>query len=110
MSGGVAYVLDREGTFESRVNHDMVETTTEFDERDERMLRRLVENHVAYTDSDRGQYVFDNWDEELESFVKVMPEAYADVIDEREGADVRTRPPAAALGTDEPPAAEGGAD
>ena len=110
MSGGVAYVLDREGGFESRVNHGMVETTTEFDERDERMLRRLVENHVAYTDSDRGQYVLDNWDEELKRFVKVMPEAYADVIDEREGADVRTRPPTAAMETDEPPAAEGGAD
>ncbi|MGN8217006.1 glutamate synthase large subunit [Halococcus morrhuae DSM 1307] len=111
MSGGVAYVLDRAGEFESRVNHGMVRTTAELDEKDERMLRRLVENHVTYTGSDRGQSVLDNWDEELADFVKVMPEAYADVIDEREGADVRTRPPtAAALDTDGRPVAEGGAD
>ncbi|CAI48988.1 glutamate synthase large subunit [Natronomonas pharaonis DSM 2160] len=96
MSGGVAYVLDREGDFEEKVNYGMVSTTDELDENDRRMLRRLLENHVAYTDSDRGEYILDNWDEELEKFVKVMPDAYADIIDEQEDADVRTELPAPA--------------
>jgi glutamate synthase (NADPH/NADH) large chain len=112
MSGGVAYVLDREGDFETSVNPGMVSTTAELDGKDERMLRRLVENHVAYTDSDRGQYVLDHWEEALDRFVKVMPDAYAGVIAERESADVRTSPPADAATTaeGERPAVRGGAD
>ncbi|PSP88992.1 glutamate synthase large subunit [Halobacteriales archaeon QS_4_69_34] len=112
MSGGVAYVLDREGDFEASVNPGMVSTTAELDGKDERMLRRLVENHVAYTDSDRGQYVLDHWEEALDRFVKVMPDAYAGVIAERESADVRTSPPADAATTaeGERPAVRGGAD
>ncbi len=82
MSGGVAYVLDRDGDFEERVNYGMVDTTRELDERDRRMMRRLVENHAAHTDSDRAQYVLDNWEAELDEFVKVMPEAYSRVLSE----------------------------
>ncbi|MEF8841387.1 MAG: glutamate synthase large subunit [Haloarculaceae archaeon] len=93
MSGGVAYVLDREGDFEEKVNHGMVSTSRNLDAKDRRMLRRLVENHVAYTDSDRGTYVLEHWEEELGKFVKVMPDAYAEVIAERERADVRNEPP-----------------
>ena len=111
MSGGVAYVLDREGDFESKVNHGMVSTTDELEGKDEEMLRRLVENHVAYTDSDRGEYVLDHWEEELKNVVKVMPDAYAEVIAERESADVRTQPPAEAMAADgERPVVESGAD
>jgi len=99
MSGGVAYVLDREGDFEESVNYGMVSTTDELEHKDRRMLKRLIENHVAHTDSDRGQYVLDNWEEELESFIKVLPDAYAEIIEEREEADVRTELPESATPT-----------
>jgi glutamate synthase (NADPH/NADH) large chain len=93
MSGGVAYVLDREDEFEEKVNRGMVSTFQTLDERDRRMLKRLVVNHVAYTDSDRGQYILENWEDELDNFVKVMPDAYAEIIADRDDADVRKRPP-----------------
>ncbi len=96
MSGGVAYVLDREEEFVSKVNHEMVSTSTELSDKDRQMLRRLVENHVAYTDSDRAEYVLEHWEEEVERFVKVMPDAYAGVIEERPEADVRDDLPAPA--------------
>jgi len=104
MSGGVAYVLDREGDFEQSVNKEMVSVTAELDESDRAMLRRLVENHVAYTDSDRGQYILDNWESELENILKVMPDAYAGVLEE--GADdvreeLPVRPDASARAGDE---------
>jgi glutamate synthase (NADPH/NADH) large chain len=60
------------------VSHDL-------DERDRAMLRRLVENHVAHTDSDRGRAVLENWEAELDNVVKVMPDAYAGVL--ADGAD-----------------------
>ncbi|MEF8807603.1 glutamate synthase large subunit [Natronomonas sp.] len=96
MSGGVAYVLDREGDFEQKVNYGMVSTSQELDQKDREMLRRMVENHVAYTDSDRAEYILDNWDEEVERFVKVLPDAYAEIIAEREDADVRNDLPESA--------------
>ena len=99
MSGGVAYVLDREGDFEEKVNYGMVSTTDDLDTRDRRMLRRLIENHVAATDSDRGAFVLENWESELEKFVKVMPDAYAGIIAEREEADVRADLPSAVTPT-----------
>ena len=97
MSGGVAYVLDREGDFEEKVNYDMVSTSDELDHKDQRMLRRLIENHVAHTDSDRGEYILEHWDDELEKFVKVMPDAYAEIIADREDADVRNELPDSAI-------------
>ncbi|PSP84185.1 glutamate synthase large subunit [Halobacteriales archaeon QS_1_68_17] len=96
MSGGVAYVFDREGDFHERVNTGMVTTMRELDDRDRRMLRRLVENHVAYTGSERGRAVLDNWEEELAHVVKIMPDAYAEVIEERDEDDVRHDVPSAA--------------
>jgi glutamate synthase (NADPH/NADH) large chain len=96
MSGGVAYVLDREGDFEEKVNYGMVSTSQELDQKDREMLRRMVENHVAYTDSDRAEYILDHWEEEVEKFVKVLPDAYAEIIEEREEADVRNDLPESA--------------
>jgi len=96
MSGGIAYVLDREEKFISKVNHGMVSTSTELNNSDRQMLRRLVENHVAYTDSDRGQYILDHWEEEVTKFVKVLPDAYASVLDDRPELDVRDQLPVSA--------------
>ncbi len=99
MSGGVAYVFDESGEFEERANTGMVTLSRELGERDERMLRRLIENHAAYTDSERAREILDEWEEYKEGFVKVMPDAYHEVL--REGAeDVRDTPPAAAEATD----------
>ncbi len=99
MSGGIAYVLDRDGDFEEKVNYGMVSTTEELDRKDRKMLRRLVENHVAHTYSDRGEYVLEHWESELEKFIKVVPDAYAEIIEEREEADVRNELPDAATPT-----------
>ncbi|MFC6961176.1 glutamate synthase large subunit [Halocatena marina] len=112
MSGGVAYVLDRDNDFKERANHGMISTTRELESKDREMLRRLIENHVAHTGSDRGEYILEHWEEELEKFVKVMPDAYADIIAEKESEDVRRDLPASSTpATGEDSAAiRGGAD
>ncbi|XGI84687.1 glutamate synthase large subunit [Halorutilales archaeon Cl-col2-1] len=94
MSGGEAYVLDESGDFESKVNKGMVHID-EFDDRDEHMVKRMVENHHRYTGSEKAREILDNWDEYVDSFVKVMPDPYADAIEERleEGEDIRVSPP-----------------
>jgi glutamate synthase (NADPH/NADH) large chain len=97
MSGGEAYVLDESGAFEDKVNYDMVHLEEMSEERDRRMVRRLVENHYYYTQSDRAEEVLSHWEDYVGRFYKVMPDAFARVIEERmaEGEDIRVHPPAA---------------
>ncbi len=98
MSGGIAYVFDGDGDFDSRLNTGMVELERELSDRDEAMLRRLVENHAAYTGSDRAAELLEEWETVVDQFVKVMPEAYSRVLVENDAEDVRDHLPAAAEG------------
>jgi len=90
MSGGIAYVYDPDGDFEDRANKGMVTIHDDLEESDEAMLRRMVENHAAYTDSDRASALLEDWGTEVLNFTKVMPDAYAEVIAEESREDVRT--------------------
>ena len=76
MSGGIAYVLDLEGKFPPLVNKEMVEIQDLGDPDDQETVLDLVRKHVAYTDSVRGSWVLDNWDEASSKFVKIMPLDY----------------------------------
>ena len=96
MSGGVAYVWDPEGDFPSKCNTEMVRLEDTLAEKDERALRRLVENHATYTDSERALALVDDWEAVREQFVKVMPEAYSEAIAERPEDDVRASLPGSA--------------
>jgi glutamate synthase (NADPH/NADH) large chain len=96
MSGGVAYVYDPDDEFADRVNRGMVSTYDDLDPKDEQVVRRLVENHAAYTDSERARDLLADDFAALEDFVAVLPDAYADVIERRDRADVRDTQPQAA--------------
>ena len=76
MSGGIAYVLDLDGTFPLLVNKEMVELETLADPADQDTVLTLVRKHVQYTGSSRGQWVLDHWDEAVGKFVKIMPTDY----------------------------------
>ncbi|WP_459192748.1 glutamate synthase large subunit [Halosimplex sp. J119] len=101
MSGGVAYVYDPDGQFARKANTGMVSIEPALDELDRKLITRLVENHAEYTDSERAADLLAEWDEELDNFTKVMPDAYAEVIADRERADVRTDLPDPATPTSE---------
>ncbi|MFC7204243.1 glutamate synthase large subunit [Haloferax namakaokahaiae] len=96
MSGGVTYVYDPDDELAANANTEMVELQSDLDSSDEAMLTRLVENHLAYTDSERAAELLDDWEASLQEFVKVMPDAYAEVIAEKPEQDVRSELPAAA--------------
>ncbi len=89
MSGGVAYVFDPDRELAGKANTGMVSLEEDLEEADEAMLRRLVENHVAYTGSERGRELLAEWERTLGAFVKVMPEAYHAAITEDGRDDVR---------------------
>jgi glutamate synthase (ferredoxin) len=75
MSGGIAYVLDDEGTFARRVNRQMVDVEpVDADELLE--LKALIEAHRTLTRSQRAQDILDAWEGFAPRFVKVMPRDY----------------------------------
>ncbi|MBA3659271.1 MAG: glutamate synthase large subunit, partial [Gemmatimonadales bacterium] len=72
MSNGVAYVLDEIGTFESRLNRDMVDMAS-LEPQDGELLLRLIREHEEKTNSPRARMMLVEWAEYLPLFRKVMP-------------------------------------
>ncbi|MGD8323257.1 MAG: glutamate synthase large subunit, partial [Gammaproteobacteria bacterium] len=87
MSGGIAYVLDEAGDFQSKCNPGTVELEPVEEGEDIAELRELIELHREYTGSTVAQRVLDQWPDVLEHFVKVMPIDYKRVLDERKRHD-----------------------
>ena len=80
MSGGVAYIWDTAGDFASHCNPEMVDLETLEDPEEIEDLRRMIQKHEAYTDSDRARSVLANWEQSVSQFVKVMPRDYKRVV------------------------------
>ena len=71
MSGGIAYVLDTDGSFALNCNIDMVDLER-LDQPDEvALVRDLIARHVALTGSGIGRRLLDNWAAALQQFVAV---------------------------------------
>jgi glutamate synthase domain-containing protein 3 len=85
MSGGIAYVYDKERRFRERCNLDLVELE-ELEERDDEQIRALIAEHVARTGSMVGRNLMASWERSRERFVKVMPRDYRRVLEERAAA------------------------
>jgi len=78
MSGGIAYVLDPDGTFPSRVNPEMVDLEAP-DASDLEFLRDRLERHRRETGSTVAERVLA--DVEGAGFVKVMPKDFKRVLE-----------------------------
>jgi len=39
-------------------------------------VKKMIEKHAHYTDSDRGKWVLENWADLLPKFIKVLPRDY----------------------------------
>ena len=83
MSGGIAYVYDPHNEFDPKCNTGMVELETVGDQESIAELLRMVELHQRYTQSEVASLLLDDWENNLEKFVKVMPQDYKRVMTER---------------------------
>ncbi|MCH8847692.1 MAG: glutamate synthase large subunit [Chloroflexi bacterium] len=86
MSGGIAYVLDESGDFDSLCNQEMVDLGPVVEPEDVDELRGLVQAHLHHTGSANAKRVLDGWDALLPRFVKVYPRDYRRVIEARKRA------------------------
>ncbi len=83
MSGGIAYVLDREGTFPIHCNPSNVDLVAVEEEEDINELKSLIEEHQKLTGSTVAEKILAEWDATLPKFVKVFPVEYRRVLEER---------------------------
>ena len=82
MSGGIAYVYDKDRGFESRCNLELVDLE-ELTDDDSLEVQALIKEHVARTGSLVARNVLASWDKGYrERFVKVMPRDYKRVLAE----------------------------
>jgi glutamate synthase domain-containing protein 3 len=81
MSGGVAYVLDEDGSFASRCNLGMVELGPVSDADDLKQLHALITRHRQYTGSAVAERMLADWEACAKKFVKVMPTEYRMVLE-----------------------------
>jgi glutamate synthase domain-containing protein 3 len=98
MSGGEVFILDEDKTFRTRLNPAMVRIDEFKDQRDIELVERMLANHIIYTNSSKAKRILDRWKEYLPKFLKVIPAAYAEVVERQlaQGKDVRVAPPAPA--------------
>jgi glutamate synthase (NADPH/NADH) large chain len=82
MSGGLAYVLNKNGDFDYFCNMEMVELTLIEDKSDSLELHRLISGHYHYTQSPLAKRILDDWEEYLKYFIKVTPIEYKKVLHE----------------------------
>jgi glutamate synthase (NADPH/NADH) large chain/glutamate synthase (ferredoxin) len=73
MSGGVAYVLDENGAFASKVNNAMVGLEKLQNEEDITSLKALIYKHLELTESSVAKDILGNWMKYQPLFVKVVP-------------------------------------
>ena len=83
MSGGIAYVWDREGDFNLRCNLELVALEKVEDPDDIAEVRELIEKHQQFTGSPVAESVLADWDNFLSQLVKVMPTDYKRVLEEQ---------------------------
>jgi glutamate synthase (NADPH/NADH) large chain len=76
MSGGIAYVLNRNGNFEFFLNKSMVEVSGLETEEDEHFVKDHIEKHLYWTGSAHAKTILDGWAEYKDMFIKVLPVEY----------------------------------
>ncbi len=80
MSGGIAYVYDKNKTFEKKCNKEALNLLAVKEDQDIELLKGLIEGHYNATMSPLAQRILENWEKCLPDFVKVFPEEYKQAL------------------------------
>ena len=95
MSGGIAYVYDEQGDFETRrCNKSSVDLEPLASQEDVDRVRGLLERHRDLTGSPRAAWILEHWADAQPRFIKIFPHEYKRVLG--------IARPEAAIGSHEP--------
>ncbi|QXP54207.1 glutamate synthase large subunit [Cellulophaga sp. HaHa_2_95] len=90
MSGGVAYIYDKNKTFEKNCNKEALNLLPVDEDKDIAELRALIENHYNATFSPLAQRILEKWEETLPLFTKILPEEYKQALIRLENEKLET--------------------
>ncbi len=88
MSGGIAYIYDKNSTLAQRINDGMVDLDSIETQEDSDEVKSMIENYVKYTGSKEANDILDAWDTNKSKFIKVMPRDYKRVLTEQKAKEV----------------------
>jgi glutamate synthase (ferredoxin) len=80
MSGGIVYIYNKLGKFESSCNTASV-ILQKPDKEHAKTLKYLLENHLKYTESDIAKKILANFDKNLKDFIVVIPRDYKKIME-----------------------------
>ena len=108
MSGGVAYVWNKEGDFDYYCNMEMVELSLIEDSTTRKELHELIRKHYHFTGSHLASKMLDNWNKYVDEFIQIVPIEYKKVLQEEQMKKLQQKNAAARLlnGRDTYPASE----
>nr|SCW22935.1 Glutamate synthase [Nemalion sp. H.1444] len=78
MTGGIAYFLDEENDFISKVNQEIVKVQKVVTEEGEMQLKTLLETHVQKTNSQKVRNILISWSESISRFWQIVPPSELD--------------------------------
>ncbi|PUB10953.1 glutamate synthase large subunit [Paenisporosarcina sp. OV554] len=81
MSGGIAYVFDEDGTFNSKCNAELVLIQPIENPEELKDVYNMIEKHVDYTNSGHGKRILTYWEKYSSQFVRVIPKSYLKIND-----------------------------
>ena len=82
MSGGIAYVYDKNGKFKTRFNSELCDMKeTKLGSEDDKILNKLVNKHFEETDSPLANKMLNDWANVLPKFIKVVPRDYEKALE-----------------------------
>ena len=84
MSGGVAYVWNKDGNFDYFCNMEMVELSLIEEASYRKELHELIRQHYLYTGSKLARILLDNWNHYVDQFIQVVPIEYKKVLQEEQ--------------------------
>src|SRR5690606_15794830 len=77
MSGGIAYIWNRNGTaLEPLCNRKLVEIApldASEEENEAQQVRSMIERHAKYTRSELARTLLEDWDRTRNQFVRIIP-------------------------------------
>lgn len=78
MTGGLAYFLDEDGSFPTKVNPEIVKMQRVIAPAGEQQLKELLQAHVNHTGSKKAEQILANWAEYLPKFWQLVPPSEKD--------------------------------
>ena len=80
MSGGIAYVLDRDGDFHIHCNQEQCDLERLEDPVETSEVKGMIQKHAEYTGSTPALEILADWEKMVTQFVKVVPQDYKRVL------------------------------